>query len=89
MIKYHPYTTLARTHVDWIRRQLLVKLEEAIIDAGGTAPTFQESGVRQNRFRLSCTDRESYAWLQATIGSTVAQGEGHELPLQLVPVPEK
>jgi len=58
MIKYHPYTTLARAHVDWIWRQLLVKLEEAI-DAGGTAPTFQESGVRQNRFHLSCTDRES------------------------------
>jgi len=87
MIKDHPYTTLARTHVDWIRRQLLVKLEEAI-DAGGTAPTFQESGVRQNRFHLSCTNRESYAWLRATIGSMVAQGEGHELPLQLVPASE-
>jgi len=39
MIKDHPYTTLARAHVDWIRSQLLVMLEEAI-DAGGTAPTF-------------------------------------------------
>jgi len=87
MIKDHPYTTLVRAHVDWIRSQLLVKLEEAI-DASGTAPTFQESGVRQNRFHLSCTDRESYAWLHATIGSMVAQGEGHELPLQLVPALE-
>ena len=87
MIKDHPYTTLACAHVDWIRTQLLVKLEEAT-DAGRTAPTFQESRVRHNRFHLSCTDRESHEWLRATIGSMAVQREVHEIPLQLVPTSE-
>ena len=52
-------------------------------------PTFQESGIRHNRFHLSFTNRESYEWLRATVDSMVVRVEGgNDLPLKLVPASE-
>jgi len=58
--------------------------------AGGDAPVFKESGVRHNRFHLSCTDNESYVWLEDTVGSfnIEGDGEGETLALELVPASE-
>ena len=60
-----------------------------MLEPGGDVPTFQESGIRHNRFRLSCTNRESYEWLCATADSMVVRVDGgNDLPLKLVPTSE-
>jgi len=68
LVKGQPYKTLTRPQINWIRGKLLTTLLEKA-RAGGDAPVFEESGVRHNRFNLSCTDNESYAWLKDTVGS--------------------
>jgi len=88
LVQGQPYTILTRTQIDSVRGILLTKLVEAA-NAGGDVPTFQESGIRHNRFHLSCTNRESYEWLRATVDSMVVRVEGgNDLPLKLVPASE-
>ena len=65
LVQGQPYTILMRTQIDSVRGMLLTKLVEAA-NAGGDVQTFQESGIQHNRFRLSCTNWESYEWLCAS-----------------------
>ena len=89
LVKGQPYKTLSRPQINWIRAKLLTTMLEKA-KAGGDAPVFEESGVRHNRFHLSCTDYESYAWLKDTVGSLNIEGdgEGETLALELVPASE-
>jgi len=50
------------------------------------APLFEESGIRHNRFHLSCSDEESYAWSEKTVDSMEIHGDNQyeKLCLQLV-----
>ena len=52
-IKENPYEMLSRTQLQWVREQLTRLLDESI-DSGGPVPRFQESGIRNGRFHLSC-----------------------------------
>jgi len=54
------YKILSRIQINEVRQQLLLKLEEKA-EADEDAPLFEESGIRYNRFHLSCSDAESYA----------------------------
>jgi len=85
LVQGQPYTILTRAQIEYVRSKLLTALVETA-NAGGTVPTFQESGIRHNRFHLSCTTRESYGWLRTTVDSLVVPVEGGtDLPLELVP----
>ena len=89
LVKGQPYKTLTRSQINWIRGKLLTTLLETA-RAGGDTPVFEESGVWHNRFHLSCTDNESYVWLEDTVGSfnIEGDGEGETLALELVPASE-
>jgi len=51
---------------------------------GEFVPCFQESGVRANRFHLSCANVESYEWLRATVQSLSIPVGDSQLLLTLV-----
>jgi len=85
LVKDQPYKILTRTQINWVRGQLLSKLVD-VAGAEDVVPTFQESGIRHNRFHLSCTDRVSYDWLHSTVASLTLESEsdGKSLQLELV-----
>jgi len=82
LIKDNPYDMLSRTQLQGIRGQLTRLLDESI-DSGGPVPRFQESGIRNGRFHLSCADRESFEWLSASVISLEVTGDNscHQLAL--------
>ena len=71
--------------INEVWQQLLLKLEEKS-EADEDALLFEKSGIRYNRFHLSCSDAESYAWLKETVDSMEIHGgnQDEKLRLQLV-----
>jgi len=78
-----PYKLLSRELIMELRRLLIERLEGTLNNPDGFIPCFQESGVRANRFPLSCANTESYEWLQATVQSLCIPDGDSQLLLTL------
>ena len=63
LVQEQPYKIVLCIQINKVRQQLLLKLEEKA-EADEDAPLFEESGIRHNKFHLSCSDAESYALLK-------------------------
>jgi len=66
LVEGHPYTVLKKAQLDYVCEQLMERLEKSI-GSGTTIPQFQESGLRHGRFHLSCTNIQTYQWLQEAV----------------------
>jgi len=82
--RYDPYKILSRELITELRRLLIERLEGTLDNPDGFVPCFQESGVRANRFHLSCANVESYEWLRATVQSLSIPVGDSQLLLKLV-----
>jgi len=89
LVQEQPYKILLHIQINEVRQQLLLKLKEKA-EADEDAPLFEESGIRHNRFHLSCSDVEFYAWLEKIVDSMEIHGgkQDEKLCLQLVPPAE-
>jgi len=86
LVEGHPYTVLKKAELDYVREQLMERLEKSI-DSGTTIPRFQESGLCHGRFHLSCANMQTNQWLQEPIADISVSSEQDEtvpLHLQLV-----
>jgi len=67
-----PLTTLTCNYINWVCGMLLTKQES--LDARENVPTFQESGMRHNRFYFYGTNQESYECPHIITGTLAVQG---------------
>lgn len=65
IIRGDPYAQLRQTQVEEIRQALMSKLHSALNT--GLTPRFENSGRRNGRFCLSCTDLMTFDWLRSTV----------------------
>ena len=78
----NPYQVLSRVELARLRKALGFQVD-VVIDSGATfIPRFTESGIRNSRFCLSCSNRESFDWLKNLLDS-LEVGEGEEKRLRL------
>jgi len=68
LVEGHPYTVLKKAQLVYVREQLMERLEKSI-DSGTTIPQFQELELCHCRFHLSCTNMQTYQWLQEAVAS--------------------
>ena len=85
LVRDQPYTILDRSLTSRLWEHLNSRVREAV-RSKIFVPTFNEAGVRNNRFQIACTNQESFQWLRQVIWEIqlTSTGSGEHIGLELV-----
>ena len=86
LVRGQPYAVLDRALVAHLRELVSQRVREAV-RAKGFVPTFNEAGIRNNRFQIACCNRDSYIWLERVIKEIELTHIGAEGVVRLCLVP--